>query len=104
MIIYNVTVNIDADVHDDWLNWMKDHHVPDVMATGMFLDAKISKIMAEEEGGMSYSIQYLCESEELYEQYQDIHATRLQLDHVNRYRGKFVAFRTLLKVEKTFTK
>ena len=59
MIIYNVTVNIDYDVHDEWLHWMQTEHIPDVMRTGLFLEAKISRILAEEEGGKSYAIQYL---------------------------------------------
>ena len=24
MIIYNITINIDASIHEEWLQWMKD--------------------------------------------------------------------------------
>ncbi|UKN03434.1 DUF4286 family protein [Paracrocinitomix mangrovi] len=102
MIIYNVTVNIDSDVHQDWFDWMSDVHIKDVMDTGLFLEARFSRILAEEEGGMSYSIQYLCKDMETLEKYQQEHAPKLQLDHHKRYEGKFVAFRTLLRVDKTF--
>lgn len=102
MIIYNVTVSIDDDVHEEWLNWMQEVHIPDVMETGMFLESRISKILAEEEGGKAYSIMYLCKDHETLEQYQETHAPRLQADHTNRYAGKFVAFRTLLEVKNTF--
>jgi hypothetical protein len=27
MILYNVTVNIDHDIHEEWLNWMRSNHV-----------------------------------------------------------------------------
>lgn len=104
MIIYNVTVNIDFDVHDEWLTWMHQTHIPDVMKTGLFLEARISKILAEEEGGKSYAIQYLCESMEVYEQYQSVFAPKLQQEHSSKFAGKFVAFRTLLKVERSFLK
>ncbi len=103
MIIYNVTVNIDVNVHDDWLSWMKTKHIPDVINTGMFLECKMSRILAEEEGGKSYSIQYLCKDTETLEQYQSVFAPALQQEHVERYAGKFVAFRTLLRVEEVFT-
>ncbi|MCE3229382.1 MAG: hypothetical protein K0S32_3933, partial [Bacteroidetes bacterium] len=33
MFIYNVTVNISNDIHTDWLKWMKEIHIPDVMKT-----------------------------------------------------------------------
>ena len=98
MIIYNVTVNIDEAVQKEWLQWMKDVHIPDVMNTGMFLESRMSKIMGHSEGGVSYSIQYLCESMEKLEQYQNKHATALQKEYTDKYRGKFVAFRTLMEI------
>lgn len=98
MILYNVTVSIDLDVHDDWLRWMKEEHIPDVMATGLFIENKVARILAEEEGGKAYSIQYLCHSMDDYEKYQREHAPRLQAEHSERYKGKFGAFRTLLHV------
>jgi len=104
MIIYNVTVNVDFDIHDDWLSWMQTVHIPEVMNTGLFLESKISRILAEEEGGKSYAIQYLCESMETYEKYKNEFAVEMQQKHTERYAGKFVAFRTLLRVEKSFSK
>ena len=99
MIIYNVTVNIDDSVQDEWLQWMKETHIPDVINTGMFSEAKLSRILAESEGGTSFSIQYLCESMDVLEQYQRTFAPALQAEHNERYGGKFAAFRTLLEVE-----
>jgi len=98
MILYNVTVSIDPDAHDEWLQWMKEVHIPDVLKTGLFLENKICRIHAEEEGGKAYSIQYLLKSWEDYEKYQAEFAPALQEDHTNRYAGKFAAFRTMLEV------
>lgn len=98
MILYNVTVIIDSDVHDEWLRWMKEEHIPEVMSTGLFIENKIARILAEEEGGKSYSIQYLLQSMNDYETYEKQHAPRLQAEHSQRYEGKFGAFRTLLHV------
>ena len=99
MILYNVTVNIDYDAHDEWLDWMKNVHIPDVMATGMFLENKISKVLGDEDsGGITYAIQYLTQDMDTYERYQQEHAPRLQQEHSARYEGRFAAFRTLLEV------
>lgn len=97
-IIYNVTVNIDDRVRDEWVSWMKETHIPDVMSTGLFLESRFTKILAESEGGTSYSIQYLCASKQDLEEYQQNHAPALQRDHTERYQNKFAAFRTLLEV------
>ncbi len=98
MILYNVTVNIDEDIHDEWLKWMKEVHVPDVMNTGLFIESKICRIHAEEIGGKAYSFQYLAKSMEDYELYQKKYAPALQLEHTKKYNNKFAAFRTILEV------
>lgn len=98
MIIYNVTVNIDNSVHDEWLNWMRNKHIPDVMATGHFIEHKICKVLVEEEQGTTYSIQYTCSTMKNLEEYRAKHASRLQREVADKYGDKLVAFRTLLEV------
>jgi hypothetical protein len=99
MIIYNVTINIDQSVHTEWLSWMKETHIPDVMRTGIFLENRILKLIGDEDsGGFTYAIQYSCESMDRYNTYQEKFAPALQKAHVDKYKDKFVAFRTLLEV------
>ena len=98
MILYNVTVSIDEEVHDDWLQWMMEIHIPEVMGTGLFIENRICKIHAFEDGGKSYSIQYLAPSMDAYERYQREFAPALQASHNQRYPGKFAAFRTILEI------
>lgn len=102
MILYNVTVNIDVNVEKEWLQWMKEVHIPEVMNTGLFVSSKICRIHAEEVGGSSYSIQYFAKNMEDYNTYQDVHSAELQKDHTEKYKGKFAAFRTILEVIQEF--
>jgi len=98
MIIYNVTVNIDHDAHDAWVAWMQQEHIPEVMATGHFLESRMCQVMADDEGGKTYAIQYTAADMEQYERYRDTHASRLQAAANERFGGRFAAFRTLLHV------
>lgn len=98
MIIYNVTVNIENDVREEWLRWMKQKHIPDVMATGYFTEHRFCKVLVDEEQGTTYSIQYSCESMEKLKAYQTNEAPRLQKEHTEKYGNKAVAFRTLLEM------
>ena len=98
MIIYSVTVKIDLDVHDEWLSWMKTVHIPDVMATGKFVDYRMLKILAENESdGISYNIQYRAKTMSDYFDYLNNFAEKLQVEHSQKYKDKYVAFRTILK-------
>lgn len=104
MVVYNVTVSVDENVADDWLSWMRETHVPDVMATGHFKESRICRVHGEEEGGFTYAITYVAFSEEELNTYQEKHAPRLQAEHSERFKGKFAAFRTLLSVIDEFKK
>lgn len=98
MIVYNVTVKIDPSVHDDWLSWMKAVHIPEVLGTGLFFDHKLYRLMElNEADGITYAIQYFCDSFENYMQYQQEFAPALQQAHTKKYKDKFVAFRTLMR-------
>lgn len=97
MIVYNVTVNVDLDIHDEWLKWMKDVHILEVMQTGLFFENRMFKVMVDEEAGVTYSIQYSCNNMNDYNTYQQQHAPALQQKHKQKYGEKFVAFRTLLQ-------
>lgn len=99
MLIYNVTINLEDDIHQDWLNWMKNKHIPDVMATGLFEDHRILKLLTPlpETKGPTYAVQYFCKDQATLNRYQTVHAPRLQEEHIARYQNKFVAFRTILE-------
>jgi hypothetical protein len=98
MIIYNVTVKIDLSVHDLWLKWMQEEHIPRVMETGCFVESKMYRILEENTtDGISYAFQYSANSMTDYFDYKEKHAARLQKEGLDLFPGKFQAFRTLLK-------
>ena len=36
MIVYNVTIKITHAIHEDWLHWLKEEHIPDVISNRLF--------------------------------------------------------------------
>ena len=98
MYIYNVTINIDESVHDQWLNWMRSDHIPSMLDTGKFTKALMSRVLVEEEmGGITYSVQYHTDSKETLQSYYREDADRLRAES-KPFEGKFVAFRTELEI------
>ena len=69
MIIYNVTINIDDSIHDEWLLWIKQH-IPQVLGTGKFEKATLTKVLVEDDiEGHTYSVQYRSYSREALDAY-----------------------------------
>lgn len=102
MILYNVTVSIDATIVEVWLKYMREKHIPEVMGTGHFLEARICRVDGEEGGGMTYATTYLCENQEVFDEYEAKHAAALRREFNEMWAGKFAAFRTFLNVVEEF--
>jgi len=101
MIIYNVTIKIDKRVETEWLQWMKENHIPNVMKTGMFVEYKLCKMIFEVEEdpqGTTYAVQYIANSLEDIKEYQEKYGKALQEEHAKRYQNRYIAFRTLLEI------
>ena len=99
MILYNVTVKIDPEVSDEWVQWMKDVHIPDVMRTDKFNNYRLCRLLdVDESDGVTYAVQYEAKSMDAYEEYQKRYAPELQQEHTNKFRNRFVAFRTIMEI------
>jgi ABC-type ATPase with predicted acetyltransferase domain len=98
MYIYNITVNIEKSVEQEWLKWMQEKHIPEMLETGKFFEAKMCQVMVEESQGVTYSIQYTTDSKETLEKYYQENADQLRRESMALFKENFVAFRTELKV------
>jgi len=98
MVLYNLTVNVDLDVEVEWLNWMRESHIPKIMSTGIFIDHKIYRLLSGGEGeGISYAVQFFAKNLEDMNGYFELHGSEMSKELLERFRHKHVAFGTLLE-------
>lgn len=97
MIIYNVTLNIDKSITKEWLEWIKEH-IPQVLATGKFKEAKLTKVLVDDNETDTYSVQYRAHSREALDSYYADHAEKLKQEGLKRFADKVLSFRTELEV------
>lgn len=98
MYIYNVTINIDESIHDEWLHWMQTEHIPSMLDTGKFSKALMTRVQFEEAmGGVTYSVQYRTDSKATLNRYYEENATDMRAQS-KQFEGHFVAFRTELEI------
>lgn len=99
MFIYNVTIKVEAPIADEWLQWMKEEHIPEVMATGCFEDYRIVRLLeTDDTEGPTYAIQYNALSKAIYNQYINKYADALRQKTYDRWGQRFIAFRSLMQV------
>lgn len=99
MILYNVTISLDPNVEHVWIAWMKDVHIPDMIATGCFVSHRFLKLLNDRQDveGPTYAIQYFAENKSDIDRYLDEFAPRLRQAANDRFPNQFAAFRTLLE-------
>lgn len=99
MIIYNVTVSVDSAIETEWIQWMKEEHIPEVLATGMFTNYRMLKLLNDSPDvtGITYAVQYEAETIGHLDRYLEAHAAELRQRHMLKYGTQTVAFRTVLE-------
>ena len=99
MIVYSVTCLVDDSIHDEWIEWMKSVHLPEVMATGKFLSHQMFRIDPHDvsDDGTSYNIHYTLEKREHLQDYSVNFGPALKAKTLEKYGDKVIAFRTVLE-------
>lgn len=99
MYLYNVTLKVDTTINAEWLTWMKEIHIPEVIATGCFSDYKMLQLLElDDKDGITYAVQYFAPAEKHYRDYIAQHAPKLRDDGIKLWGDKVVSFRTLMKI------
>jgi hypothetical protein len=99
MLVYNVTVTVDIDIHTEWEKWMRETHIPDVMMTGMFISYRMSRLLSHEHTDSEiFTIQYLTRNMDYLQRYLDEFAPTLQKAHKAQFDGRYAVFRTVMEV------
>ncbi|WP_025763070.1 DUF4286 family protein [Dyadobacter tibetensis] len=98
MIIYNITVNVNHPMENEWVEYMKSSYIPEIQATGLAMECKLLRLLTEiENEGATYTTQFRFLSMEDFLAYQTKFQPALADKHHQKFNGHYVSFRTLLE-------
>lgn len=99
MIIYNVTIKVEHSITTAWLSWLKEEHIPDIIATGCFTHATILHLLeADDTEGITFAVQYHAESKALYNRYIEQFSDEMRKKGMDKWGNKFIAFRSVMQL------
>ncbi len=75
MIIYEITASVRADLIESYEKYMREQHIPDLMETGFFRGARISRSVENR-----YRIQYEAFNQAALDEYLETSAAHLRAD------------------------
>lgn len=99
MILYNVTVKPEKDIADNWLAWLQQEHIPEMIQTGCFTHATVLRLLeVDDTEGPTFAVQYHAESKALYNRYIREFADTMRNKGYARWGNRFMAFRSVMQV------
>lgn len=99
MYIYNITSKVDWQIHNAWLQWIKEFFLPEMLNTGCFKEYRIVKLLeVDETDGPTYAIQLTAVHIADYNRYQEIFAATLNRKYLSMWGEKVVSFSSLMQI------
>jgi len=99
MFIYNVTTQVSWAIHDAWVQWMLQRHIPDILGTGCFIRHQMVRLLeADDTEGPTYAVQYFSHTKDDYLRYIELYATPLTEESFNKWGDNFISFKSLMQV------
>jgi hypothetical protein len=99
MFIYNVTTKVDWSIHKEWLHWMKEEHLQEVVDTGCFIKSNLLRLHeTDETEGPTYAAQFIAPTKFHYEQYIQNFSQSLRQKSLLKWGNKIISFRSLMEI------
>lgn len=96
MITYIVDVRVPVSRVDEWVDYVTNGHIADVVATGYFTSGTLARVRDPQELDVAiFRVSYQCVSEEHLAAYRAQAAPALQAHHTARFGTDVVAVRTV---------
>ena len=96
-VVYEITATVQADLAADYEQFMRDEHIPELLATNLFTDAELMS-----DGNGSFRIVYVCGSRADLESYLTKFAAAMRQKSLDRFPSGVEASRAEWNVLETW--
>jgi hypothetical protein len=98
MIVYNVTTKVNRSIAESWLAWHTTKHIPETIATGLFDDFSIYRLLEQDDAdGPTFITQYFTTTVERYIQYRDEFLQQEEEQAYSKWGDGLASFRTIMQ-------
>ena len=99
MLIYNTTIKVEWSIHDAWLQWMCNIHIPAILFTRCFEKHQLLRLIeTDDTDGPTYALQLYTENQDNYHKYLDLHQPALNRAMLDLWNHHVLTFSTLMQV------
>lgn len=98
MLIYNTTFQVDDEVNDNFLIWIKESYMPEIEKHGALKAARLCRVLSHRDDGSCYSLQWEVDDSAALHRWHREQGAKLNEELKKIFKDKVVGFPTLLEV------
>jgi len=99
MLVYNTTYHIEEKAIANFLIWIKESYIPEVMKTELLSNPRLCKVLSHNEAGSeTYTLQWEVESSGILHRWHQLQGAELNKELTAIFKEKVVGLPTLLEV------
>lgn len=99
MLLYNTTYTLEAEVERNFLIWIKECYIPQVIEDGKLHSPRLMKILSHsEDGTLSYSLQFEVKDSSTLHAWHLSKGRFLNEELLKVFKDKIIGFPTLMEI------
>jgi hypothetical protein len=99
MFIYNITIKVDWQIHDEWLQWLRNNYIPSIMQTNCFEKYQATRLHeTDETEGPTYAIQFYATSKLQCNRYSRLYAASVMQNAFEKWKDQMLSFSSLMEI------
>lgn len=99
MFIYNITIKVDPEIHQQWLAWISNEHIPYILNTGKFTRHQLLRLReVDDSDGPTYALQFFADSKADYNAFKALHEGAVNQAAIGVWGAKMLSFSTLMEI------
>ncbi|MEL7122507.1 MAG: DUF4286 family protein [Bacteroidota bacterium] len=99
MYLYNLTIKIEKDMIEEWLPWMSNSFIPQVLSTIDFDAHKFCRLISHPDlDGETFALQLFTNKQEVLNDFHENHESKLQTILFQKFGNRLVFFPTVMEI------
>lgn len=99
MILFNITILSDNEIHEELRSWILEDFIPNVAKEELFKSQSLLKILNSPNEGVTYSLQFIAEDETKIAAFRVGHLLALHNKAQNEYANKVYLLESLMEFQ-----
>ncbi len=99
MILFNITLLLDNDIHEELKSWILKDFIPAIAEDEIFKSQSLLKVLNSPNEGVTYSLQFIAHHEDAIAVFRKGHLLTLRNKAQNEYANKIYLLESLMEFQ-----